>query len=290
MALIRQKELTSLVWADAKCLQAYRIVRNHVMRACVQSSLPTPTLLQGVDWFMDKRLLPDEFPQNSDLMQIAHDIIFLRSRAALYTEEIVPQNEMQLLQVLYDANQLDSQLSMWHTALPPVWLPQPTSWQAQENRRFDDVTMWPGVPQLYASMDVAVMFSSYRVLRILTQGIILKTHVQLAFLRGQDLEQSEETQHTFATMQQAVDEICASVPWHLSAAMRDKGSMELQRADIWAMETAGAAELIWPLFIALSVGSTPEEQRQWIRTVLLNQLAGKYGFQQARLLCARVGA
>jgi hypothetical protein len=205
-------------------------------------------------------------------------------------DEYVIQDVVKLME---DSQVADENLSKWPDVLPPSWHPKTVASMEGEPEDIDEAEIWPGNIDSYYDVWVASMWNSYRTSRIFVQAIVVRCIQWL----GSSLQykQLPEFKAATAALQQMVDDTCASVPYHMGYGVPENDLREskypppqenlpFQKPNhAQSVMALGGYFLLWPLFTAASVVTTPAEQRQWLRGRLFF-IAKRFGINQAKLL------
>jgi hypothetical protein len=157
----------------------------------------------------------DEEDPEPKLSRLCIQIPDLRSRAKLLiATAFTPAGKEEAEELIEVASTMDYQLSDWAANLPPLFnyksiaVPRPMP---------DDLTtaeMWPGPIHIYEDLVTAGLLNHYRLSRISCLDVILEC---AQWLLKHEEEGTYDRQMDYARVifQQMVDEICASVPFHL---------------------------------------------------------------------------
>jgi hypothetical protein len=193
-------------------------------------------------------------------------------------------------QLHYRATTLDRELSDWPHTAPKSW----TCSVATNVNALPASHFMPSQVHKYPDFYTARVWNIYRVSRLIIQSILLRIISWLPHSSATDANMSTLERSSVAL----VDDICASVPFlfgHKLEKMKAPVPTESgDRANISqpAGPTArdntsthtGRFSLIWPLYVACSVSSVPEEQKRWMRAQL--RLIAEYGEPQAEFVCS----
>ncbi|OIW24601.1 hypothetical protein CONLIGDRAFT_100551 [Coniochaeta ligniaria NRRL 30616] len=147
---------------------------------------------------------------------------------------------------------------------------------ADSTEKFTGRTIWGDTYHVYRSIAVSSMWSNYRSARILLREIIVDAlHAAEDTDHNQNNSLIKESRQIAA---QLVDEVCASVPYHMDT------SLHLHRAEpeerlgastssdigrpappfLGTVGTGGCITMLWPLLVAANSGFASLEQREWI--------------------------
>jgi len=233
------------------------------------------------------------------LTLIAMKLPGLRGRAKRTLAMIPsPENDALLLCLIHDARAVDLELQRWELSLTDAWRAR-TVGLVQEMR--DPVLLakeWPGPIQTYEDMYIANIRNDHRICRIFCATLILKcldslalpgTHFNIPIIR-------QEAQYVTESM---VNEVCASVPFHMRYGLQANAHMagqdevgktihfpslkgECLQCCI-AAEAIGAYFLVWPCHVCKEIEYISEKQREWF-TGRLHYIRRTFGLNQAQML------
>lgn len=129
----------------------------------------------------------------------------------------------------------------------------------------------------YPDFWVASTWNNYRMVRILIHESILMTTMKY----GTDEEKSG-LKHSAKVLAEMTNGVCSSVPYIMGDRCRrhySRASFETLRPDLRRAKPGGYT-LLWPLFLAGSLSTTPKDQRDWIALVL-REMGLRMGMQLA---------
>lgn len=170
---------------------------------------------------------------------------------------------------------IDHKLEDWKSELPDSWnfrsyrslVPGTNSEAGGQMFQYDE----------YPDFWVASTWNNYRTVRILIHESIMTTTMKY----GTDEEQTG-LKHSAKILAEMTNGICSSVPYIMGdrcSRRYSRGSLEAARPDLRRAKPGGFT-LLWPLFLAGSLSTTPKEQRGWIARVL-RELGLRMGIQLA---------
>jgi hypothetical protein len=141
-------------------------------------------------------------------------------------------------------------------------------------------TIWGPEYHVYTSIAVSCMWNSYRSARILLRETIIHALRQMRSAYDADDQQHQAlVRETREVCLRLVNDVCASVPFHLNAALQRRETPTFSTLDQkgsaaprhggghlspGSIGIGGAITLLWPLLIAANSGFASREQRQWI--------------------------
>ncbi|MCJ1250290.1 hypothetical protein MMC30_007516 [Trapelia coarctata] len=204
-----------------------------------------------------------------------------------------------------DAERVDRELAAWSLEVPDLWKFR----ELDRFERTDDpntAEFHPGPIHCYNDIWTARKWNIYRSYRILCQAIILNCLERL--IPTSTIASTDEYRRTAAISRSMVDDICASVPFHLGfpAPMYDieykaspnnlkdysRDDHDLPKnkyfhtARYKDAQALGGYYLIWELLVAANVIIIDGAQRDWIMN-RLRHIGAKYGLNQATMLAAQ---
>ena len=205
-----------------------------------------------------------------------------------------------------DAERIDRELAAWSSEVPATWKYK----ELGRCGRMDDpntAEIYPGPIHCYNDIWTARKWNIYRSYRILCQAIIFNCLERL--IPASEIAFTHEYRRSTTISQRMVDDMCASVPFHLGfpAPMyelenmsssnyseeysrddndppKHRHSRTARHKDVQAL---GGYYLIWGLFVAANVVIISKTQRDWILN-RLRHIGAKYGLNQATVF-ARQG-
>ena len=166
-------------------------------------------------------------------------------------------------EVMADAISLDQKLSAWPSEAPETWRFDSVAY-VHELDTIETAEAYYGPVHKYPDLRAAFTYNKWRTCMILTHVIILNCAEWLSRTLCITMTEQEEAKLVLRTM---VDEICASVPFQLgfiSNEMGEKDAIDPHIVGNFALRLGGYY-LIWPLFVAGSVGCIPETQKMWLK-------------------------
>lgn len=191
---------------------------------------------------------------------------------SLFSEKRSESTTGAILQLIECCQHLDTALSTWRETTPEDW--QYTSQPNFTSVLFDfspeTSEVYPGNVDVYPDVWIAKAWNSYRTTRIFVQAMILRSAAWLAGGDMQDprlISQIAGALQARQVIQEMVDEICASVPFHLGQTTKlgDKAYTNvINGQEDQATEYFGGYFLLWPLYLARCPCIIPNEQRRWI--------------------------
>lgn len=246
---------------------------------CVARSRPLAELYTGFDWLIKADLLDNEFNR---LSMIYSEVPVLRAQLdRVLAERRIPGKEVKVLQLLVEAEALDSRLEKWQGSLPDVWRSGSVASLSGLNEDPEVAEVWPGLIHVYDNLFIASVVNNYRSIRIFAHSIIVRCLDWLAAANKLGAESADYDQ-SFYILQKMTDDICSSVPYHLGYRLSEKTSSS-RASQEKAAGAIGGYLLIYPLFVASCIDCVPEKQNKWIRG-RMRALALNYGLNQAAQL------
>jgi len=207
-----------------------------------------------------------------------------------------------IVTLIDDAVRVDRELAAWALEVPDSWKFK----ELGRCERMEDpntAEVYPGPAHCYDDIWTARKWNIYRSYRILCQAIVLNCLERL--IPPSQIASTDEYRRAAAISQSMVDDICASVPFHLGFPapmydLDDEASSEnfkgysrddhdlprtkgFRTARYKDAQAVGGYYLIWELYVAANVTVIPETQRDWIVT-RLRHIGSKYGLNQATVL------
>ena len=174
------------------------------------SAIPAGLALEGhpPEWAEYMRRIP--LNAATRLTFIGEEVTALKAFASsVFSLNTKAGFNQQLLQLLILARDVDKNLLDWECSVPKCWRPQPASnTTAAALLQFH---AYGTTMDIYPDLWVASIWNSYRLLRLVPQGIMLKCTARDPFCRPSDMPYGPPSY--IQTMQRLVDDVCASVPF-----------------------------------------------------------------------------
>ena len=182
-----------------------------------------------------------------------------------------------IIQVLDSALESDAVIAQWPDSIPADWKSEPAY-------RFDIPAEIPRMAfvygdrvDLYYDLWVAGVWSNYRSTRIMIQSIVLDCIFRVTLHESPQL--IRQFAHAMEVSQQLVDDLCASVPFHIGTKMEGGPSNDAgvvypyhaTKGDVQRRASAalGGWHLVEPLKVAMKVKCLREGQREWLKQQLI---------------------
>ncbi|KAL3470775.1 hypothetical protein BJX99DRAFT_238891 [Aspergillus californicus] len=146
-------------------------------------------------------------------------------------------------------------------------------------------TIWGNTYHVYGSISISYTWNNYRSARLILHEMIIEAATELEELFPYEIS-GEYTTLLIQSQQichQLVEDIVATVPFHLGAAIDDNTYPARSTSEQGGNERASPASgltLAWPLLVAANSGFASQELRRWIITVL-DRVGYSMGHNQA---------
>jgi hypothetical protein len=298
VALVRMRGQEQ--FANPQSRHLAHAVRTAALNCCVQRSKPMEAPYPD-DWDSSY-----ETNAANRLTQISCPLPGIRARATdLRSSNDVHERGLKACDLIRDAQAVDAELEKWFLTLPEMW-GYLTAYMVREiPSDLVNADAWVGPVHIYDDLISANVINDCRLARIFCQAVIsdCTDWAEEAEMLS-ETEVEEHRQNARYVTQQAVDEICASVPFHISPDMLDaRRQAQPQGQDTagkWACTTAplckfseliehtasaaaGGYFLVWPLYVCLSAKGISDKQKQWMYW-RLNYIGEEFGLTQAQVL------
>lgn len=225
--------------------------------------------------------LASSLPQNTanrltTISAKAVDLLGLDKRFSRQPSHFASEEIHCILSLALDVNY---QFGEWAQSVPETWAWESAAGLNCPPDKPRDVFVYGKRIDFYADVNMASIWNSYRSTRILILSVVLDCISQIGPQIDGDL--SRHAIDAMRTMQQLVDDICASVPYHfgtkLCAGTVDKAGVEYPYTNtrtFSAIQRRAAAALAgWllmePLKTCLGVSSVRQGQQEWVRSQLM---------------------
>lgn len=217
--------------------------------------------------------------QDTDPSMKSLDVLLIKSHPVLQQASRLLSHEKatkaELRSLKRDAGLLNKEFALWPLCQPKQWLPKTLGILKKTRNDGGESYFWDGKVDEYFDLYVAAVWNIYRKARLKLIDVIFKAS------KGLDLK-ATMPQKLMADTQGLVDELCASVPFHLLAdlpAYLRNGNAEKKRPG----KALGGLLLMYPLYIASSLSMVPTEQREWMKG-RLRWIGRVIGIRQASML------
>lgn len=239
---------------------------------CIQNSDPYP-----LDDFLaaTTEAVPEDFiPSCADrLVLLAMDIPRLRLAEHNLLTETDPEVKRSLaVELLKDAKQVDKTVASWSLSLPAEFLYSSLPLNSSSASKAHDV--YPASMDIYHDTKVSSTWNSWRTTRIHILRIIMEcASVSQPHMDGQD--PSPDYLKALTMIQQLVDQVCSSIPFHLGHHLKKVSSPGFSDyphspgAAKWpenfaASGAVGGWLMMPPLAFVSRLECIPDSQRAWM--------------------------
>jgi len=210
------------------------------------------------------------------------DVLLIKSRPVLERASQILSDpkatKVDLRTLKQDASLLNKEYSLWPLCQPKEWLPR-TLGVIQDEDQFNGGSLseklfWPGNVDSYFDLYVSAVWNTYRKARLKLLHVIARS--------SERINPSELTNRKLeAEMQELVDDMCASVPFHLVADL--PSALHKPSDMIPPGKALGGLFLMYTMYIASSLPMVPSKQRFWMRG-RLRWIGTRMGIRQASML------
>lgn len=241
-------------------------LRRLIVSTCHQLQMPLPYTLKTWSRWTENPQKKDEASLNR-FSELNEDLAAIRAemkRKAIRSPAVVTAM----------LKPIDEKFVDWKSKLPDSWnfrsyrsLVPGTNSAGGQMFQYDE----------YPDFWVASTWDNYRMVRILIHDSIITTTMEY----GTD-EEKRGLKHSAKILAEMTNGICSSVPYIMGdrcSRRYSRGSLEAARPDLRRAKPGGYT-LLWPLFLAGSLKTTPKDQRDWI-AVVLRELGLRMGIQLA---------
>ena len=285
MALIRYRGMEIL--QDPRSLKLlnavhYQVLVNHVFRC---EPIDTLNFIVTTDNWCEFPALEKDKPANR-LTFLTLNLPNLRAAALkIFSMPQCDEKTEKVLKLMEHAKRLDQKLSAWSLDIPESWQYKTVAF-VHELDTIETSEAYYGAIHKYPDLWVAFAFNKWRTCMIYTHAIILNCAEWLSTSSHVTRTELSEARNALQVM---VDEICASVPFHLgiTSGENDEGAFTDPNILGTFAPKLGGYYLLWPLFVAGSVSCIPKSQKLWLKHRLAYIGRGEgQGRSQARVLAA----
>lgn len=214
------------------------------------------------------------------------DALMIRMRPTLlWSYEVLSDpsaSKAQLRRLKKQANLLNKEFSLWPLCQPKEWMPQTVGIIERQSRNGEtsqeNMPFWPGRVDSYFDLYVAGIWDAYRKCRLKLLQVVVNCATRLD-------EKTSAAQKLEAEIQGLVDDMCASIPFHLAADLDGLSSDNaVSRLDAPGRPVGGLL-LMYPLYIASTLPIVPSAQRAWMKG-RLRWIGTQMGIRQAAMLAS----
>jgi hypothetical protein len=182
-------------------------------------------------------------------LRVAANELLKRPKDELTAEKVV--------HLMKAVSSLAAELAAWVRTLPELW-----SYKAVAHldrclgTDLESSDVYPGNVDRYCDIWISSMWNSYRCCRIISHAIRIQCIAWLA--SSLDYKSTTECIQSYQVVQQMVDEICATVPFHLgSQTIQGQGDFTIPSPrgspcgedHAKSPKALGGYFLVWPLFV-----------------------------------------
>jgi len=139
----------------------------------------------------------------------------------ILSQEESPDKLVKLEALTRAAQKVDSDLEAWVSSLGHHWGPITVAIQFDTPHDPSQVEQWPGPVHIYDDLFTANITNDYRISRIFCQKVLLACTAEIQRTRKDPWIYSVSQRARYIS-QQMVDEICASVPFHMQYSKHPK--------------------------------------------------------------------
>lgn len=235
-------------------LKMFLELRRTIFMTCHQLQTSIPSEIETWSSWAESALQPDELCSNR-FTEI--NVRLSNIRAGLKLRGVTTPKT-----IITELLPIEEQLNEWKETVPRAW-------QIETFRSTDQdivsTKMWQSRYDMYEDFWKAVVWNGFRAVRMVVHEAIIKAIVNSRAMAYQD-----QLQLSVAALKETVDDVCASVPYLLGYYRRDgSGSIaQTQEPQSASLPIPGGWLLVWPLFQAAMVRTTPRSQRDCIAEVL----------------------
>ncbi|PYH92967.1 hypothetical protein BO71DRAFT_356319 [Aspergillus ellipticus CBS 707.79] len=172
---------------------------------------------------------------------------------------------------------LDAEFISTLLSIPPTWVYSTIEVpQFEGERRMQSV--WGNRFHIYGNLTISSAWNNYRSARLVIHELIITAAKSLrnSSYTNSRIEQESLVIQSERTCHQIVEDICASVPFHLGATAENVGC----GGNAGAPTGAGGITVVWPLLIAANSGFASPALRKWVMDCL-DKIGHSLGINQA---------
>lgn len=184
-----------------------------------------------------------------------------------------------IIKLMELATDIDALLTTWPDGIPETWYPTAAldiDCPPEHARR---TFVYEERIDIYYDLSVGHLWNTYRYSRIIVNKILLACISRIA--PPFTMQLTQQMIHTIQTIQDLVDDVCASVPFHLgtkiSGGPAERDGVEYPFSVTWSASidhrrgagATGGWNLLEPLRTCMKLKCLREGQHEWIRDQML---------------------
>lgn len=252
-------------------------------KSFVSSSLPLDVRTHDLPSSQPSSIA-EPFTQNLDVLMLQLRKLLQRGSKILSDPEA---SKAALGSLKQQASLLNKEFYLWPLCLPKEWAPQTLGILKKTIHSTDtdleNMPFWPGKVDSYFDLYVVAVWNTYREARLKLLQVVADCSERLR-AANHSQERPLPLQKLQNEIQGLVDDLCASIPFHLIAdlpcCLQSSGTIDNLHAPGKAL---GGLVLMYPLYVASILPLVPVDQRTWMKGRL--RWIGKHmGIRQAIML------
>ncbi|KAK5997077.1 Pyranose 2-oxidase [Cladobotryum mycophilum] len=250
------------IMAGARCIQMrgpnqftsevsvvlFKQLRALISMTCHQLQEPLPYAIRTWLGWIESKQTDNEAPLNRFAM--------LNEQLAATRAEIKQKGIRDPMIIAAMLLPIDLLFKHWGQTLPDTW-----TFKSYRNltSNVDETQCYKLQHDVYPNLGVATTWNNYRMVRLLIHESFIT-----AAMRHESNQYEDHLQQSAKIMMEMANGICHSVPYTLGYRPgRQQPEVTEQQ-----QPTPGACIMLWPLFLAGSLRTTPADQREWIAGTL----------------------
>jgi hypothetical protein len=276
--------------ADPMSRKLYWSVRSQAVFSNIIKSEPLEPYLDWETLWLEPLDLPQDTP-GVKLTALSSRVPALRAAAAKwFRHPMSGMVAMKCVDIIGNAKVLDQLLASWAFEVPSAWRPRVVGNVEGDLLNPEESFLYPGDLESHYDLWVGTLWNSWRTERVICNMLIVNGLERL--LPIAQLHECPEYQSAVTIIQNMVDGLCASIPYHLGHPMphfeeaerfhpfgveqmslddSDRPRYRAEPADTErSVKTLGAYYLLLPLLFCYSTPTLPETQRAWLRGRLVH--------------------
>ncbi|KAF2147109.1 uncharacterized protein K452DRAFT_282097 [Aplosporella prunicola CBS 121167] len=256
--------------------KVFQAVRSMTLTSAIQQCIPVEDFPgEGWDSIKNENAANRLTALSMDLPEIRARVRKLVTDGGSSAEKIAEAQDL-----METVKKIDIRFQNWFKSLPETWSYKTVAYTHAVPDDIMNAHRWFGPVHAYEDVFTANIINDYRLARIFVQSIILGCASILA-AELEDYDTMMCCADASLITQQQIDDICASVPYHMDFTLQGKGIESHEKRK--AVEALGGYLLVWPVFVASNVEIIPSLQRSWLHGRLL-YIGREFGLNQAQML------
>ena len=197
---------------DRQSLSLFRAVRTQMLTNAIQQRKPIDDFPGPKGWLSD---IQDDQLEAFNLIEFSITLPNLLSRSKdTLSREYSPETSIEVQSLLDEAQNIQNALLSWETQIPEEWAYRSVAHVSLsvDPTKVEETEAWPGPMHMYNDLHISSIRNNIRVSQMLCSSVLIDA---LKWLHPESYLDDERYCSARNRLQDLVDEICYSVPFHL---------------------------------------------------------------------------